>query len=287
MIFVGLGLNKIFEQLKQSKANLMVATPSFIDLLLLDRSFGKELMPKLQTILFCGEKLQNSMINKLYSRFNNLRIINSYGPTECTFAVTSIDIDKNIANRENIPVGVTKKDVRLYIVDENKFQLKDGEIGEILITGESVADGYLGDVQDDVFLQYKGTKAYLTGDLGYIENGILYYKGRKDKQIKFKGYRIELADIEKNLQELDYIDKAVAIANRNDNNKVLNIIAFVSLNDNKTELEIKQDLQRKIPEYMCPKIKIINSFPLNRNGKCDEKKLLEEFENGRKNNRNN
>ena len=68
-------------------------------------------------------------------------------------------------------------------------------------------------------------------------------------------------------------------------NKVLNIIAFVSLKENiiKTELEIRQDLLKKIPEYMCPKIKIIKEFPLNSNGKCDEKRLVEEFANGRKN----
>ena len=97
MKFHGLNFNKTFEELKSSQANLMVATPSFLDLLLLDKSFGKELMPNLQTILFCGEKLLESTINKLYSRFDKLRIINSYGPTECTFAVTSTDI-----NLENI-----------------------------------------------------------------------------------------------------------------------------------------------------------------------------------------
>ena len=89
MKFYGLDFNKTFEQLNLSQANLLVATPSFVDLLLLDRSFGKELMPNLQTILFCGEKLLKSTINKLYSRFDSLQIINSYGPTECTFAVTS------------------------------------------------------------------------------------------------------------------------------------------------------------------------------------------------------
>ena len=129
------------------------------------------------------------------------------------------------------------------------------------------------------FINYNGKKAYLTGDLGYIKNGILYCKGRKDNQIKFKGYRIELTDIEKNLQDLDYIDNAVAVANTNKEGKVLNVIAFVILKENttKTELEIKKDLQEKIPEYMCPKIKIIKEIPLNVNGKCDKNRLLEEF----------
>ena len=289
MKFYGLDFNKTFEQLTLSQANLMVATPSFVDLLLLDKSFGKELMPNLQTILFCGEKLLKSTINKLYSRFDSLQIINSYGPTECTFAVTSTKISKDMGSRENVPVGVPKKDVSIYIVDENRNKMQDGKMGEILITGESVADGYIGDVQNNSFFEYNGKKAYLTGDLGYMKNGMLYYKARKDKQIKFKGYRIELTDIEENLQKLDYMDKAVVIKNANEEDKVCNIMAFVSLKENvtKTELEMIQDLKKEIPEYMCPKIKIIKDFPLNTNGKCDEKRLLEEFLNGRKSNRNN
>lgn len=275
----GLDFNKIFEQLKISKANIMVATPSFVDLLLLDKSFGKEIMPNLETILFCGEKLLKTTVKKIYSRFDNVRIINSYGPTECTFAVTSIEINEEMLNSENIPVGIPKKDVEIYIVDENKNKLKEEEIGEILIVGESVAEGYIGKLTKNSFINYNGKKAYLTGDVGYIKNGILYYKARKDTQIKFKGYRIELTDIEKNLQNLDYIDNAIAVANTNKEGKVLNIVAFVMLKENtiKTELEIKKDLQEKIPEYMCPKIKIIKEIPLNANGKCDKKRLLEEF----------
>ena len=275
----GLDFNKIFKELKSSDANIMIATPSFLDLLLLDKSFGKKLMPNLQTILFCGEKLLKSTINKLYSRFDDLQIINSYGPTECTFAVTSINIDEKMLNCENIPVGVPKKDTEICIVDKNRNILQDGESGEILITGESVAEGYLGNVENNPFIEYNGKKAYLTGDIGHIKNGILYYNGRKDKQIKFKGYRIELTDIENNLQKLNYIDKCVVITNTGKDNKVLNIIAFVTLkeNANKTELEIKQDLHKRLPEYMCPKIKIIKRFPINRNGKCDEKRLLKEI----------
>lgn len=274
-----LNFNKTFEQLKLSKANMLVATPSFVDLLLLDKSFGKELMPNLQIILFCGEKLLKSTITKLYSRFDNIKIINSYGPTECTFAVTSIELNNDILNNDEIPVGVPKKDVQIFIVDENLKQLQEKQVGEILITGESVANGYLGNIENNSFIQYNGKNAYLTGDLGYIKNEILYYKARKDKQIKFKGYRIELSDIEQNLQQLNYIYKAVVVAKKGKDDKVLNIISFIKLKENivKTEREIREDLQTKMPEYMCPRIKVIKEFPINKNGKCDEKKLLEEY----------
>lgn len=268
----------LFDNLEKSNGTMMVATPSFADLLMLDKSFNENLMPKLKTILFCGEKLLPTTVQKLYSRFPNLNIINSYGPTECTFAVTSIEMTKEIGLQENIPIGKPKKDVEIFIVDENKNQLPDGNLGEIIISGASVADGYIGDIKKEAFIIYNKKKAYLTGDLGYIKDGNLYCIGRKDKQIKYKGYRIELQDIEKNIYELSYIDKAVVVAKAKDN-KVNKIIAFVKLKEdiNKTTLEIKTELQKKIPDYMCPTIKIIDEFPLNQNGKCDEKKLLEEY----------
>ena len=271
--------NNTFEQLKRSNANLAVMTPSYADLLLLDKSFSQELLPNLQTILFCGEKLLKSTVIKLKNRFNNLRIINSYGPTECTFAVTSIDINKNIIDSDEIPVGVPKDDVNIYIIDENMNKLQNEEIGEIMITGASVGNGYLTNVEKNPFTKYNEEKAYLTGDLGYLKNNVLYYVARKDKQIKFKGYRIELSDIEKNLQSLNYIEKAVVIAKKNNENKVQNIIAFVKVKEyeNPTQLQIKTDILNKLPSYMCPKIKIVKEFPINKNGKCDERRLLEEF----------
>lgn len=153
------------------------------------------------------------------------------------------------------------------------------EIGEILITGESVADGYVGNINNESFINYNGKRGYLTGDLGYIQNGILYYKCRKDKQIKYKGYRIEISDIEKNLYDLNYVEKAIVTTRKSKDNKVTQLIAFIKLKSNvhKKEVEIKRDLKTKLPDYMCPNIKIINQIPLNKNGKCDEEKLLEEY----------
>lgn len=265
----------IFEQLKQSNATIAVMTPSFADLLLLDKTFGEEILPNLKTIIFYGEALLKATIEKLYLRFNNIKIINSYGPTECTFAVTSIEITDEILKQENIPIGKPKKDVEIIILDENRKQLSEGQIGEILIVGESVAAGYLGEVKENSFIDYNGKNAYLTGDLGYWSDGNLYYKCRIDKQIKYKGYRIELADIEKNLYDLNYFEKVKVIEKKSEENKIIKLIAFVKLknNINKTEVEIKKDLTSKILEYMRPSVKILDEFPINSNGKTDIEKL--------------
>lgn len=128
------------------------------------------------------------------------------------------------------------------------------------------------------FIVYKGKKGYLTGDLGYVQDGMIYYKSRKDKQIKYKGYRIELSDIEKNIYSLGYVENAIVTTKKSKEDKIVKLIAFVKLKSNtyKEEMEIKKDLKKMIPDYMCPSIKIISEIPLTRNGKCDERKLLEE-----------
>ena len=262
----------IFSELKKSNATIAVMTPSFADLLMTDDSFSEKLLPNLRKIIFCGEKLLNSTVKKMYSRFNNIEIINTYGPTECTFAVTSFVIPKDIEGV--IPVGKSKSDCEIFILDENKKEMPDGTKGEILITGESIAKGYI-NFKSDKFIRFKGRKAYLTGDVGYLKNGTLYVDGRKDTQIKYKGYRIELKDIESNITNLGDIEKVVVIPKKDENGKVEMIIAFIKTKS-KTELEIRKELKKRLPSYMIPKIEIIQKFPINKNGKCDDKKLLEE-----------
>ena len=267
----------LFKELKNSNAGLAVMTPSFADLLLIDKSFNKELMPNLKKILFCGEKLNKKTVQKLYDRFANIQIINSYGPTECTFAVTSIVVKPN----EEISVGIPKDDVDIYIINENLEIKPDGEIGEILIAGESVGKGYLKeDLNKNVFINFNNKNAYLTGDLAYKQNNKIYCIGRKDKQIKYKGYRIELQEIEEILNSINYIDKAIVTTLKKEDNTVSRIIAFVKLIDEKYTInDIKMQLDKILPNYMIPTIRIVKEFPLNENGKINEKELIgEEYE---------
>ncbi len=272
----------LFQELKKSNAIFAVFTPSFADLLLVDKNFNKSLMPNLQKILFCGEKLTKNTVNKLYNRFENIQIINSYGPTECTFAVTSTEVKQN----EEISIGKPKQDVCIYVVDEDLNELNENEIGEFLISGKSVGKGYLNpSLNKNRFIKFKNEKAYCTGDLGYKKDGKFYYIGRKDKQIKYNGYRIELSEIEKAFYNIEYVEKVIVATTKNDEGKVNKIIAFVKGNCEISKQELKKEISQTLPEYMIPRIKIVKTMPINENGKIDEKSLLEELNEG-KNNRN-
>lgn len=277
-----LDFNTVFGELSSSNAEIAVMTPSFAELLLIDKNFNCNLMKNLKQIFFCGEKLLNSTVKELFVRFPDLKIVNFYGPTECTFAVSNIEITKENYDENEISIGKAKSGIEIKIVDESLNELKENEVGEILIVGDSVSDGYL-NIVNNSFIKYNNEKAYLTGDLGYYKNGMLYYKSRKDSQIKYKGYRIELLDIENNLYKLNIFERVEIVTLKDEAGIVKKIISFVKLlGDNKLNtFEIKSKLKEVLPEYMCPVIKIVDDFPINDNGKCDKNALLERYKNGK------
>ncbi|MGN9162525.1 D-alanine--poly(phosphoribitol) ligase subunit DltA [Clostridium sulfidigenes] len=279
-----------FEELKKSDMQLWISTPAFATLCVQDDTFTHELMPNLKTMYFIGEVLPPMLVNELKLRFPNIRIINSYGPTEATVAVTGIDItDEVLYENKELPIGKVMEGAYIKIVNENGMNLRDGEKGEIVIIGRSVSKGYYknDDITNKVFF-YKDMdgeilRGYKSGDIGYFKEDILYFSGRKDFQIKLNGFRIELEDIENNIRKLDNIKNAVVLPCYKEG-KIAHLVAFVTLKTNnklsplKNTLMIKSELKKYIPKYMIPRnIKVISEFPLNANGKIDRRRLMEEI----------
>ena len=211
--------------------------------------------------------------------------MNTYGPTESTVALTEVKVDRELAVNENpLPVGRVKRGSAIEIWDEQGKAMPDGESGEIILMGDTVSTGYhqREELSRKSFFMCRRNdevlRGYRTGDSGYLKNGMLYYLGRLDRQIKLHGYRIELDDIEQNLLRLDRVKNAVVTANERDE-KITGLTAHIvydrKVEDGRQEARrMKEELKEFLPEYMIPKrIRFLDSIPMTANGKVDRKML--------------
>ncbi|MBW6408707.1 D-alanine--poly(phosphoribitol) ligase subunit DltA [Clostridium weizhouense] len=281
-------LKEMFSDIANSGINIWVSTPSFAGMCVTETAFDSNMLPNLKAMVFVGEVLPKPLCEELLNRFPNTRIINGYGPTEATVAVSVNDMNREALSKEgSLPIGHPMKTSIVKIVDEDGNIVKDGEKGEIIIVGPSVSKGYFNneEITKKAFFydDYNGEKcrAYRTGDLGYYIDGNLYYCGRKDFQIKLNGYRIEIEDIENNLVRVSNVKNA-AVVPVNKDGKIAYLTAFIELKEDnglsglKNGIMIKKELGELIPSYMVPRnIKIVKEFPTNINGKIDRKKLAE------------
>lgn len=280
-------LKELSKALERSGANIWVSTPSFVQMCLADRGFNSARLPWLKRFLFCGETLPVSVAKRLRSAFPEAEVVNTYGPTECTVAVTGVCItDEMLQLSSTLPLGTAKTGVQITIEDEQGRKLEDGRCGEIVITGDSVGAGYWKDPDRtrDVFrirqTDGKAERSYYTGDLGYLSDGMLFYHGRKDLQVKLHGFRMELEDIENNLCRIAGVEQVCVLPNIR-NGKISSLTAFMVYSGTYCDsIQLAKHLRRQagelLPDYMIPKKMIfLKSLPVTNNGKVDRIKLAE------------
>lgn len=277
---------KLFTMLPQLDVNTFISTPSFAEICLLEPSFNEKNMPNLNIFLFCGEELTISTTKKLFDRFPNAHIYNTYGPTEATVAVTAVEITKDLLKKGRLPIGYANPAVNIKIFDEKGNELGTGESGEIIITGKTVSKGYMNNPEKTkkAFFMIDEIPAYHTGDLGFIDSdGLVHYLGRMDFQIKLHGYRIELEEINHYLNNNKHIKQGVAVPKYDKDHKVAKLYAYVvpENNDFENELQltttIKKELKDSMMEYMIPnKFIYKDKLPLTTNGKVNIKSLIAE-----------
>lgn len=275
----------LFENLSHSSIQIWTSTPSFVQMCFPNPDFDQKMLPKLELFLFCGEVLPLAVAKELKERFPRARIFNTYGPTEATVAVTSIEITEELLTKEKaLPVGYPKSDMRVFVLDELDNPLPEGEKGELILAGPSVSKGYLGEPQltEKAFGMINGMNVYRTGDAGFIQDGVVYCQGRMDYQIKLHGYRMELEEIEFHLNQSEYIKNAIIIPYA-PNEEIEYLIAAVVPEDHDFDKEfkltaaIRKDLALRLPAYMIPrKFTYHSSIPMTINGKADRKKMKEE-----------
>lgn len=275
---------ELFAELERSQAAVWVSTPSFAEMCLAAPEFAQPLLPELRLFLFCGETLPHATASRLRERFPRAAVVNTYGPTESTVAVTSIEIDDDVLRQHPVlPVGAPKPGTTIMIRRPDGTAARPGQTGEIVLGGDTVGMGYLGcrdtrcAFETAAWPDYAGP-AYRTGDAGYLVDGQLHFVGRLDLQIKLHGHRIEVEDIEVNLRSLPGVHQAVVVPRFDavSPTTVSSLHALVQPEEMpcgptlKASMALKKELSRRIPHYMVPKtVSFVESIPLTVNGKAD------------------
>jgi acyl carrier protein len=218
-------------------------------------------------------------VDRFYQTLN-AELFNVYGPTEATIFATSWSTKLSSAELRELPIGQSLPGTFIYILDESLKPQPFGVAGEVFIAGDSLAKGYVNASQKDLdrfvvdSIGHSGSM-FRTGDMGWLDvDGNIHFLGRNDRQVKLKGYRIELDEVESALKRLDSIrDAAVKFF---DNSKEPQIQAWVTLRGNKPE-NIRAELAKLLPSYMLPShISAVNELPYTSSEKVDYSALMPE-----------
>lgn len=237
----------------------------------------------LQQIMTGGERLSVSHVKQFLQRYASIKLINGYGPVENTIFTTTHPIQLSDCEYPNgIPVGKPVPGTDIYILKNKQF-CEENEKGEICITGKGLAQGYLNDSSHtrnkfiEININGTLTKAYCTGDLGFWSNGVLHFSGRQDRQVKIRGHRIELNELEQQIVSLlPSIRSCRLISRKNASRLTQEIIAFCIPAEKGDPLSAAiSQLQAKLASYELPAAVVsVSSFPITAQGKLDESALL-------------
>jgi D-alanine--poly(phosphoribitol) ligase subunit 1 len=268
------------KRLAHYRCSVWTSTPSFAYLFLRHPNFNSAYLPCLNSFLFMGEELPVRTIGILKNNFKRTRVLNAYGPTEATIVTTFIDITDDILKKYTAaPIGFPMPESELLIEKENPDQKE----GELIIVGDHVSVGYFkrDELNAEKFFIHNGKRAFRTGDIAYYEDGMLFFLGRNDDQVKLHGFRIELNEISNVICQHPFISDAVTVALKR-GNEVKKIISFLivtkAIEKEALNTELLPFLERKLPYYMIPgDVDLVEDFPYSTSHKIDKNKLIENY----------
>jgi amino acid adenylation domain-containing protein len=275
--------------IRDYQLTMWFSVPSVVGVLEKMRLLNAGSFPSLRHSLFCGEPLPAKYAALWQRAAVNSTVENLYGPTEATIAIThlrwnSVKHEKEYLNGV-VPIGRPFAGQMCRIVDEEKRTVATGESGELCLAGSQVTNGYWNDSDKtrERFVQLPGcdgTIWYRTGDLVKQDaEGCIHYLGRIDHQVKVRGYRIELQEVEAVLRRVCQAEQVVAVGWPVRNGLAEGIIAFVSRNEAVVENVVLAECRESLPEYMIPRrIYLRSEFPLNANGKIDRQALIRQLD---------
>jgi len=264
-----LSVGGLAEWISHSRLSVLHVTPQLGGLI----SLPKNKLKAMESVRLCflgGDRLRKVDIDILKKVFPSVLLVNAYGATE-TPQVMSYYVVPEDFEKELVPIGNGIDDVEIMLKSEDGRQVSLGEYGEIIICTEFLSNGYKGSL-DNIFLHdpITGVKTYSTGDLGfYDESGAVIFVGRKDDQVKVRGFRIEPSDIAVHIERYEGVQQAFVLSDST--SEEVKLVAYiVSDKKNISRENINDFLVNILPEYMIPVGYIfLDEFPLYPNGKVN------------------
>jgi|GEM_PF-3180985 len=274
-------LQAFARQVVLDRATILELVPSYLSELV---ELPEVLEWKLDHLLVTGETLRPRLAERWLERRPDITLVNAYGPTEASDDIAHFLLRAGEPVGQTIPVGRAVRNMRLYVLNEALEPCGLGEQGEIYTSGIGVGLGYLNDEKktqaaflDDPFVP--GARMYRTGDYGrFRQDGNLEFIGRMDAQVKVRGNRIELGEVEQGLMKLPFVQDAVVLCHRDENGQPA-LVAY--LTGSPAAASLRNDAGRVLPAYMVPaSFQLLDAFPLTANGKIDKGALTNPFEPG-------
>lgn len=271
--------------LRASALTVWFSVPSLGVLMERSRSLKSGIFPRLRVSLFCGEPLTANLATAWQAAAPNSNLENLYGPTEATIAFTGYRWDgaHSLVRCRNglVPIGVAFGGQRTRIHDSANLVVQGPGRGELLLGGSQVASGYWQDEQQTaekflVFPDCPGVRWYRSGDeVERDSDGVIHFIGRLDHQVKVRGYRIELSEIEAVLRDAAGTDLAVVVPFPVIDHQIKALTAVISQSRVPVE-RLREALKARLPSYMVPaEIRAMDHLPRSLAGKIDRNAIIQ------------
>ncbi len=276
--------------LRDSGAHVIFSVPTLFQTFEKLNLLQPEHLPSIKLFVFGGEGYPTQALNKFYAKFRKQsRFLNVYGPTETSCICSSIEInDLSLQNAMGMTfpsVGKMHDGYKKKIIDSEGKLAGKNEVGELWIGGDNVGLGYFNELgkSDVVFTQNPNHRLfrdvwYKTGDLVSVdENDHIWFAGRADNQIKVRGYRIELEEIDAAIERFPEIERANSV--KSDINGTGSIVVVFTAKQKVDVRKLSEHCRNELPTYMIPQRLIqMDELPKNANGKIDRKSIQQQIE---------
>ncbi|WP_296265939.1 amino acid adenylation domain-containing protein [Pseudomonas sp. UBA6562] len=230
------------------------------------------------TLVLGGEALPPAVVERLLHLRPDLRLFNHYGPSEATVGVLVHAIDARDAQAAAVPLTQVLANNQAWVLDSNQRLVATGELGELYLAGAQLARGYLNaaEQQAQAFLdapQVAGGRLYRTGDLArYRPEGGIVLQGRADQQVKLRGFRVELGEIQAHLAALEGVGEAAVVLDAQGEAQAF--VTAVGQAPGEWSSLLKAELERRLPAVMVPRsVQVLARMPRLGNGKIDRQAL--------------